>query len=253
MLKIILSCFIALSAFCPYALCEEESSKIICHRGLSAYEPENTIPAFMACTAAGIYGVECDIHETLDGEFAVIHDGEVDRMTDGTGSISTMTWEQVKKLNIDKGSGINKYKSLKIPSLREYIKICRNNHKVPVIEVKSIKKSSIKKFIEILKEEQIYNRAVLISSDKNFLCYVREKNPEVKIMWLCEMTIENINEAAKYKFDIDVEAAAFNPQLLSYAHNRNVKVNIWTIDNEEKFNKLKRTGVDYITTNKFIK
>jgi uncharacterized protein YjdB len=40
------------------------STKFIAHRGLSAIEPENTIPAFEAACKAGVWGVECDIWES---------------------------------------------------------------------------------------------------------------------------------------------------------------------------------------------
>lgn len=53
------------------------------HRGLCGSEPENTIAAFKACAAAGVPMVELDTQETADGQVVIMHDGDVERTTDG--------------------------------------------------------------------------------------------------------------------------------------------------------------------------
>ena len=56
---------------------------ISAHRGLCGTAPENTIAAFLECQNAGVPMVELDTQETADGHVVVMHDGEVDRTTDG--------------------------------------------------------------------------------------------------------------------------------------------------------------------------
>lgn len=46
---------------------------IVAHRGLTANDHENTIPAFAAAADLGVDMVELDVHETADGEFIVYH------------------------------------------------------------------------------------------------------------------------------------------------------------------------------------
>lgn len=47
----------------------------------------------------GADGIEFDLVFTKDGVPIVFHDDTVDRTTDGTGAISDMTYEEVRKLN----------------------------------------------------------------------------------------------------------------------------------------------------------
>lgn len=74
-----------------------------CHRGLyGPGVPENSYPAFQQAVDHG-YGVELDVHLLADGNLAVIHDFQLERMTDGTGRVENLTTEQISKLRL-KGS-----------------------------------------------------------------------------------------------------------------------------------------------------
>lgn len=53
-------------------------TEIYAHRGLHVVERENTIGAFLAAKAAGVYGVELDVRRTADGELVVHHDPTID-------------------------------------------------------------------------------------------------------------------------------------------------------------------------------
>lgn len=77
------------------------------HRGLCGGEPENTLAAFLNCERLGVPLMEIDTQETSDGEIVVMHDGDVERTTDGetrfpgrTG-VSQLTLEEFQSLVID--------------------------------------------------------------------------------------------------------------------------------------------------------
>src|ERR671916_458700 len=71
----------------------------LAHRGASALAPENTIEAFRLAVEAGAGGLELDVHVTRDGHIVVIHDATVDRTTNGTGAVSEMTLEELRRLD----------------------------------------------------------------------------------------------------------------------------------------------------------
>ena len=78
----------------------------IAHRGLHDEAKgviENTIRAAEAAIAAG-FAIECDIQLSLDGEAIVFHDETLDRLTDATGLLSTLSAAEIAKIRI-KGSG----------------------------------------------------------------------------------------------------------------------------------------------------
>ena len=71
--------------------------KIIAHRGASGYAPENSIEAIKLAIDMKADFVEIDVRRTRDGKLVVIHDGKVDRVTNGTGYISRLSLKQVRK------------------------------------------------------------------------------------------------------------------------------------------------------------
>lgn len=88
------------------------------HRGAKAYAPENTLPAFEMALKQGAHGIELDVHRTRDGYPVVIHDFTVEQTTDGIGTITQMTLDQVREL--DAGSWYSdKYRGVRVPTLDE--------------------------------------------------------------------------------------------------------------------------------------
>ncbi len=73
---------------------------IFAHRGGAAEAPENTLNAFMQSAALSEQVIiEMDVHLSKDGEVVVIHDASVDRTTDGTGKVASMTLAELKALD----------------------------------------------------------------------------------------------------------------------------------------------------------
>ena len=95
-------------------------TKIFAHRGSKGTHPENTLASFKEAVRVGSDGIELDVHLTKDGQLVVIHDETVDRTTNGTGEIRTLTLAEIKEL--DAGSWFhNKYAGEKIPTLEEVL------------------------------------------------------------------------------------------------------------------------------------
>ena len=73
--------------------------QIIAHRGASFDYPENTELSFLAAVEQKADGVECDVRLTSCGTMVCIHDPRIDRVSDGTGLVSAMTYEQLTHYN----------------------------------------------------------------------------------------------------------------------------------------------------------
>jgi glycerophosphoryl diester phosphodiesterase/putative cell wall-binding protein len=69
------------------------------HRGALFDGPENTLYSMHRAVEAGVQMFEFDLFASADGEIVIIHDATVDRTTDGTGSVSAMTVEELKQLD----------------------------------------------------------------------------------------------------------------------------------------------------------
>ena len=66
------------------SICAAEPPLIVAHRGLLLHAPENTLANSRACLELRL-GFEFDVEKTKDGHLVCIHDGTVDRTTNGTG------------------------------------------------------------------------------------------------------------------------------------------------------------------------
>ena len=96
--------------------------RIVSHRGCF-FTPENTVIAIQQLPYK-LYAVETDYRKTSDGEFVIIHDDTVNRTTDGTGSVGSLTFNQARQL--DAGSWFDpRYEGEKLPTIGEYITACR--------------------------------------------------------------------------------------------------------------------------------
>ncbi len=71
----------------------------ITHQGGEDEAPSATMYAFDRSMRLGADMLEVDVHVTQDGEIVVLHDGSVDRTTNGSGSIYDMTLAQAQRLD----------------------------------------------------------------------------------------------------------------------------------------------------------
>ena len=142
------------------------------HRGLSNQFPENTVLAFReAGKVPCFFGMETDVQMTKDGVLVCMHDSTIDRTTNGTGKVSDYTWKELRKFWIDGGTGWNdKYThKLRIPTFKEYLKVCKKANLVPYVELKLISPEGIKKTIEMLHQMGFEGKYVLTSFRWHYL------------------------------------------------------------------------------------
>jgi len=115
--------YVALSALCllavPLMSIAAEPPLIVAHRGLLLHAPENTLANFRACLELRL-GFEFDVERTNDGQLVCIHDDTVDRTTNGTGKVSELTLEEIRRL--DAGSWFDpKFADEKVPTIEEVL------------------------------------------------------------------------------------------------------------------------------------
>ena len=94
---------------------EKNNPLIIGHRGAMGHETENTLASIQKAMDLGADMVEIDVFKIQSGEIVVFHDGEVDRLTDGTGKIEAYDWEGLQKLTLEGGH--------KIPTLQQVLDV----------------------------------------------------------------------------------------------------------------------------------
>lgn len=160
--------------------------KVICHRGASLIEPENTLPAFERCGRLNVWGCEMDIRYTSDGQAIIMHDETVDRTTNGTGKVSEMTLAQIKELTIDFGQNIESYTDLKVPTLKEAVDTCRIFGTMPVFDfgifVGNEDDELLEKVLDDIAELGVLNDCLIICQTTWIASSVRAKNSTTPIV-----------------------------------------------------------------------
>lgn len=226
------------------------------HRGLSAIEPENTLPAFKAACEAKYNYVEFDIEPTSDGKWIVMHDDDLRRTTNGHGKITERTLAEVSALKIDNGANIENYTNLRVPTFEETMALLDRYYPntKPMIEIKSIGKNNLDSLIEFFKDYAARGRStIVISFDKDIIDTLYKECPE-QTYWL--LTSELSDEAVDFCKNHGNMRAAFNgnntkntDSVINAAIDAGIPLAAWTVDSPDTLKNLYDLGVRYFTTN----
>jgi glycerophosphoryl diester phosphodiesterase len=238
---------------------------VIAHRGGGGIAPENTLNAFERSAALGVDVLELDVRGTSDGELIVLHDATVDRTTDGNGPVNQMTLAEVKKLNAgfrwspDGGQSFSFRESgVQIPTLREvfaaFPKMKFN------IEPKPQTPSLVRPLCDLIREYKMSESVVIASFDQTIIDEFRAACGEIA-------TSASTSEVARfltmYKTGL---SQSYSPQMqalqvpesagvqilskefVEAAHERNLQVHVWTINEKASMERLIEMNVDGIMT-----
>ncbi len=225
--------------------------KIIAHRGLSGIEKENSNSAFVAAGNRSYFGIESDVHKTADGKFVIIHDETTARVSDVDIDVEKTDYDTVRSVTLNDVDGKTGRADLIIPSLAEYISICKKYEKKAVLELKNrFSEKDIAEIISIIKELDYLYNVIFISFDKENLIVLRSLEKDQPIQYLTvDFNDEILETLVKYNFDLDISYNCVTSKMVETLHNHNLKINCWTCDNADDAGKLIDMGVDFITSN----
>lgn len=229
------------------------SVQMIAHRGVCGLEKENTAAAFVAAGNRSYFGIETDIHETADGKFIIIHDDNTSRVAGCEYIVEQTDFDTLRSLKLFDRKSEQIRGDLVLPTLEEYISICRRYEKVAVLELKNaMKTETILEIVRVIEEMEYLDKTIFISFAISNLMALRESCPQVTIQYLVEK-IEDLPALLeilkKYRFDIDAKHTAIKEEMIPQFHENGIKVNVWTVNTVERAERLQEIGVDYITTN----
>lgn len=144
--------------------------------------PENTMKAFQYAVDQGAQGIECDVRLTKDNVLVVFHDDEVERLLEGSGSVSETTWDSLKKMSFKMDAEVY------VPTAREVVDFARKNKKKLLIEVKDfgfkINMQLVRSIVELFHDGSSYDDMVVISFNPASLYMVRSLDPKIVTMLL---------------------------------------------------------------------
>lgn len=230
---------------------QRKSTLMIAHRGVSGLERENTTLAFVAAGNRSYFGIETDIHCTSDGNFIIIHDDTTTRVTGIEKTVEETDFATLRSMKILDLDGSDTREDLRMPTLEEYIGICKKYEKIAVLELKNhMEKADVHRIMDIIDGSEYLGNTVFISFDFENLVYVREKAPSQTVQFLFKDVDDKIiTNVKKHKFDVDVYYRSLTEDIIKSLHSDGIKVNCWTVNSKETAEQLINWGVDFITTN----
>ena len=98
----------------------DKTVKAVAHRGYSSTAPENTLPAYKLAKQNGFNYVECDVSMTSDGVPMLLHDATINRTSNGSGTLSQMTYAEVREYDFGSWKS-SAYAGTVIPTFEEFI------------------------------------------------------------------------------------------------------------------------------------
>jgi glycerophosphoryl diester phosphodiesterase len=90
---------------------------VTAHRGDWRNAPENSLRAFQYAADMGVDIVELDLKKTRDGAIVIMHDGTINRTTNGKGVPADYTLDEIKNFRLKNGLG--RVTNNPIPTLKE--------------------------------------------------------------------------------------------------------------------------------------
>lgn len=225
--------------------------KFIAHRGVSGLERENTNAAFVAAGNRTYFGIETDIHKTVDGNFVIFHDDTTGRLAIDNMTVELSTYDTLRSLVLIDMDGKKSRSDLRIPSLEEYISINKKYGKIAVLELKNaFAEDEIYSICERIEALGYLEGVIFISFCYDNLVYLRKKYPSQAAQFLTsKYTDDLIPRLKEHNFDLDIRHDALNAENTAAIKAAGITLNCWTVDNPARAAELIGFGVDMITTN----
>lgn len=244
---------------------QRERPLVIGHRGYPSIAPENTLPSFELALTAGVDLVELDYHHTRDGVPLVVHDYTLDRTTD-----ADEKWKKTKirvdaesaadLVGLDAGSWFHpRFAGTRLPTLVEALDVIQAKG-VTLIERKA---GDAKTCVELLRAKNLINQVVVQSFDWEYLRDFHRIEPRQVLGALGPLSTvdgRKLTDAEKVLNrewvdqvkSIGARAVVWNRQItreaVAYAHQADLKVWVYTINDPTLAGEILDQGVDGIIT-----
>lgn len=219
----------------------------IAHRGGAGLAAENTYEAFARSHALGIRHLETDVRVTRDGELVVFHDAQLRRVTGHDGRVSDHTLTELSAMTV-LGSG-------RLISLREALTAFPDT--CFVIDVKEA--AAVAPLARLLHELDAGHRVCAAASHGSWLQALSEATgPELStaLPWrhLVHLALRGPfghGQAAFAHLPLRLgRVPVFRDDLVARAHDANIRVIVWTVDDPDTMHRLLDHDVDGIITDR---
>ncbi|MBT5876051.1 MAG: glycerophosphodiester phosphodiesterase [Candidatus Latescibacteria bacterium] len=239
---------------------------VIAHRGGRGQWPENTMQAFRKASESGVDVLEMDIQATRDGTLIVMHDSEVNRTTNGSGRVTDLTFGELQKLDAgywwtddDGASYPFRGVGVTVPSFQSVLETFPDIRLI--VELKQTEPSIVDRFVSAVKESGTPDQILVASFQGSTIQEVQSAYPLIGsattpldaflFFLLNTLRLSGAYHASAQAFEIPPRMGQIdivNARFIRNAHEHNMAVHVWTINEITEMQRLIDMGVDGIMT-----
>ena len=166
-------------------------------------------------------------------------------------SVEGSTFDELRSVRMKDKDGVTERADLFLPTLDEYISICKKYDKQSILELKNAMPAhKVWEIAQRVQELGWFERTTFISFFGENLVALREKFPTASAQYLTdECTEEEMQFMLDNRLDADLCGYCVTPERVARLHEAGLVVNVWTLDTVEQAEQAKAAGVDMITSN----
>ena len=217
---------------------------VVGHRGARGHVAENTVASVKKALALGVDGIEIDVFVCASGELVVFHDKTLEKLTDATGYIETLSLDSIRKITV--------LGQAPIPILEEVLDVVQSKAFLN-IELKGAGTAKptyalLKKYFDAGKFSP--SKIFISSFDWNELDLFYKETKAVPIAVLTEDDpLDAIPVALRLNaFAINPNHKSLTEKNVEKIHAQGLKIYPWTINEPADIARMKTLGVDAIIT-----
>ena len=209
----------------------------------------------MAAEKTNVDGIESDVHISKDGKLVIFHDASVERTSNGTGFIRDLTYAELLELDIGAWKS-PEFAGQRIWTLGQLLDFCRETRLLLNLELKNyevfydgLEQRVIDEICARGMQEQVFVSSFNHISMQRF----KELCPEIETGLLYDKPLLDMEYYLLRSNADNVHPRymllQYQPELADLFHSRGMKVNTWTVNDEESMEDMLRHGVDGIISN----
>lgn len=224
---------------------------VVAHRGMHSVEgaEPNSLAALRAAQDANLYGVECDINMTEDGELVVVHgpwlgeENDADRLNIQRSDLATLRSKRLAN-------------GEPVPTLDEFLQQAASNPDMHLyIEIKEhatpqIESEVVRKVVAAVREYRLQSSVTYLSFRQHICNELRRLAPtDTPIAYLAGNLTPRYVEGLGYT-DIcyTAETLKRRSRWIAEAKRLGLKIGVWTVNSATDARWAEEQGVDYVIT-----
>ncbi|MET9496098.1 glycerophosphodiester phosphodiesterase [Streptomyces sp. NPDC006552] len=221
----------------------------LAHRGGAADGLENTVAAFRRAVGLGYRYIETDVHRTADGRLVAFHDETLDRVTDGSGRIADLPWDEVRRARVAGSEPVPLFEEL----LETFPDVRWN------VDVKA--ESALLPLLGLLRRTRAWDRVCVGSFSEPRVARAQAlAGPRLATSYgtrgVVGLRLRSYGVPAALRRSavcVQVPVAQYGIRVVDRrfvraAHARGTQVHVWTVNDEAEMRRLLDLGVDGIVS-----